>query len=153
MKLAKFLSATPLLLCASVFAQSATLTPANFEALGTASVAETLETLRKDSTRIFAEHSGWLVGEKRIEGGSELWSFVPESHEAYPSAIQRLITDGEEGLQITMNIQCDASQQACDDLNTLFSVMNENLIGVSKSAPPIRNPDSLVEDKVKPSDN
>jgi len=125
------------------FAQSAPLAPANLETMGTSTVAETLAKLKEDPARSFAVHGGWLVGEKRIEGGSELWSFVPEDHEAYPSAIQRLITDGEDGLQIDMSIQCDASEKACDDLNTLFRVMNENLMGVSKSAPPVREPDRV----------
>jgi len=120
------------------FAQSSELAPANLETMGTSTVEETLTELKKDPDRVFATHDGWLVAEKRIEGGSELWSFVPEGHEAYPSAIQRLITDGEEGLQIDMSIQCDATLQACEDLRTLFRVMNENLIGVSKNAPPVR---------------
>ena len=118
------------------------LQPANLETMDTATVSETLAELKKDAHRVFADHGGWLVGEKLIEGGSELWSFVPKEHEAYPSAVQRLITDGDGGLKIVMNIQCDAPQQACDDLDNLFTVMNENLIAVSKDAPGIREPDS-----------
>ena len=118
------------------------LEPADLETMNTASVAETLVELRNDSERVFVDHGGWLVGEKRIEGGSELWSFVPEGHEAYPSAVQRFISDGNGGLSIVMNIQCDAPQEACNNLDNLFSVMNENLIAVSKDAPPIREPDA-----------
>jgi len=68
--------------------------------------------LKKDPTRQFVDHNGWLVAEKRIAGGSELWSFTPADHEAYPAAVQRLITDGEDSLAITMNIQCDAAEDA-----------------------------------------
>jgi len=107
--------------------------------LGTATVEETLAELRKDPTRRFVEQDGWIVAEKRIAGGSELWSFVPEEHEAYPSAVQRVITDGEDSLAIAMSIQCDAAQGACERLSHLFAVMNENLIGVSKLAPEIRD--------------
>jgi len=137
----KTVLALQFLCCSAALAQAADLTPANLESMGTATVAETLAKLKEDAARTFVDQGGWLVGEKRIEGGSELWSFVPEDHEAYPSGVQRLITDGEEGLNIDMNIQCDASEQACDDLIKLFSVMNENLIGVSKNAPPVRDPD------------
>ena len=130
--------------CALAFAGAALAedpAPADLEAMNTDTVAETLSVLKSDDQRVFVDHNGWLVGEKRIAGGSELWSFVPEGHEAYPAAVQRLITDGDGGLKIVMNIQCDASQQACDDLTNLFSVMNENLIAVSKEAPPIRDPE------------
>lgn len=118
------------------------LTPADLETMNTATVADTLAELKNDVLREFANHNGWIVGEKRIEGGSELWSFVPEAHEAFPAAVQRLITDGDDGLKIEMNIQCDGPQEACDKLDNLFSVMNENLIAVSKDAPAIREPDS-----------
>lgn len=138
----------PTLLCLialNVSAQANELKPADIEAMNTASVADTLAELRNDVQRVFVDQNGWLVAEKRIEGGSELWSFVPEAHEAYPAAVQRLITDGDGGLKIEMNIQCDAPQQACDDLNTLFSVMNENLVAISKDAPPIREPDTAKQ--------
>ncbi len=114
------------------------LAPADLDALNTATVEETLIELKKDPERVFVDHNGWLVGEKRIEGGSELWSFTPEGHDAYPAAIQRLITDGDKALKIEMNIQCDAVKSACEDLEKLFSVMNENLIAVSEKAPAIR---------------
>ena len=118
------------------------MVPADLSSLGTATVEETLAELMKDPARTFADHAGWVIGEKRITGGSELWSFTPEGHDAYPAAVQRLITDGDEGLAIEMNIQCDATAEACGRLDTLFSAMNENLIAVSKEAPPIREPDA-----------
>lgn len=122
--------------------ESAVMVPADLDTMNTATVAETLATLKTDPARTFAEHGGWLIGEKRINGGSELWSFTPEGHDAYPAAVQRLITDGDEGLAIEMNIQCDATPEACKSLDVLFSVMNENLIAVSQEAPPIREPDA-----------
>jgi len=99
--------------------------PADLESLGTATVAETLAALKEDPLRVFVDHGGWLVGEKSIDGGSELWSFTPKDHEAYPAAVQRLITDGEDSLAIAMNIQCDAPTAACESLLELFTVMNE----------------------------
>lgn len=118
------------------------MVPAELSSLGTATVEETLAELKKDAARTFADHDGWIIAEKRIAGGSELWSFTPEGHDAYPAAVQRLITDDDEGLAIEMNIQCDAAPDACKSLDTLFSAMNENLISVSKEAPPIREPDA-----------
>ncbi len=116
---------------------------ANLDTMNTATVAEILTELKKDPARIFAEHSGWIVAEKSISGGAELWSFTPLGHDAYPAAVQRLITDADQGqgLAIEMNIQCDATPEACQSLENLFSVMNENLVAVSKEAPPIREPD------------
>jgi len=123
--------------CLTVIAEEGE--PVQLSELGTTTVAETLAELRKDSTRRFVDQNGWIVGEKRVTGGSELWSFVPEGHEAYPSAVQRVITDGEDSLAIDMAIQCDAPQAACERLDRLFTVMNENLIGVSKLAPEVRD--------------
>ncbi len=108
--------------------------PADLAAMNTDTVDATLAELRKDPDRVFAEHGGWLVGEKPILGGSELWSFTPEGHEAYPAAVQRLITDGDGSLKIEMNIQCDADAKACAALEELFTVMNENLIGATEIA-------------------
>jgi len=130
----------------NAFAENAK--PASLIEMNTATVADTLKVLQKDSSRRFVDHNGWLVAEKRIEGGSELWSFTPEDHEAYPAAVQRLITDGKESLAIEMNIQCDAPTDACDRLTELFTVMNENLIAVSKSAPGIIRPPHCIDNMV-----
>jgi len=141
----QYLIALLCLVALKVSAQANQQKPADFENMNTASVADTLAELKSDALREFVDQNGWLVGEKRIEGGSELWSFVPETHEAYPAAVQRLITDGDVGLKIVMNIQCDGPKQACEDLDILFSVMNENLVSMSKNAPPVREPDAAKQ--------
>lgn len=131
------LTKASLLACSIAAAQAQSMQPADLAAMKTDTVDATLVELRKDPDRVFAEHGGWVVGEKSIDGGSELWSFTPEGHDAHPAAVQRLITNSEgAALKIKMTIQCDAEASACEALEKLFTVMNENLIAVSEIAPP-----------------
>ena len=68
---------------------------------------------------------GWTV----IEDPStlSLWSFTSQGHAAHPAAIHRkIITEGDD-IFIKMDVLCEASKPACDQLAVEFNALNEQV--------------------------
>ena len=56
-----------------------------------------------------------------------LWSFSSPSYAAYPAAVKREIKEDEGGVYIHMNIHCEATKEACDQLARDFEKLNASM--------------------------
>ena len=68
---------------------------------------------------------GWTVASD--PSGPTIWSFPPKGHPAYPSAVKRQIENRAGGAYVNMNVLCEASKSACDDLVRSFQALNEQM--------------------------
>jgi len=56
-----------------------------------------------------------------------MWSFPPMNNPAYPAAVKRMIVQDASGISIKMDVLCQASQSACDNLVEDFKALNERV--------------------------
>lgn len=83
------------------------------------------ELLARKDAQSHIEGNGWLV----IEVPSELtiWTFTPETDPAYPAVVKRVVTHDADGESISMEVLCQASKSACDNLVRQFQQLNEQM--------------------------
>lgn len=65
----------------------------------------------------------WTVISIRSQG--EIWSFPPESHAAYPSAVKRKVFEKNGGIYLDTKVNCAASRSSCDNLVKDFVELNK----------------------------
>ncbi|WP_181242735.1 molecular chaperone DnaJ [Caulobacter vibrioides] len=57
-----------------------------------------------------------------------LWSFPGAKHPAYPAAVRREVVTGPDGkVYVQMQVLCEASKPACDDLVRSFQALNKKI--------------------------
>lgn len=57
-----------------------------------------------------------------------LWSFPDARHPAYPAAVRREVVTGPDGkVYVRMQVLCEASKHACDDLVRSFQALNKQI--------------------------
>jgi hypothetical protein len=96
--------------------------------IGYPTPADALAALRAKPNTIVRVEQGWVIVEDRADPeGFALWSFPPETHNAYPSAVKRVTYEKDGGVWITMAISCGASKAACDSLARDFEALNERM--------------------------
>ncbi len=98
--------------------------------IGYPSVAAALADLqgRKDVQASVQE--GWTIIAQQQP--RTLWSFPDAKHPAYPAAVRREIVTGPDGkVYVKMQVLCEASKLACDDLVRSFQAINKE-IGASR---------------------
>ena len=101
---------------------NAPLPEASQSTVGYESVAEALEALRSQRGIVFTTEEGWLIATD--EAAFTIWSFAPQDYRAYPAVVKRQVVARGSGSSIHMNILCEASKMACDDLVRDFAEMN-----------------------------
>jgi len=93
--------------------------------IGYESVAKALEALRARHDVSISVQGGWTLVDDTPN--KTLWSFSPPSYAAYPAAVKREIREEKGGIFIAMNIACEASKPACDQLVVDFQKLNETV--------------------------
>jgi hypothetical protein len=103
------------------------LPEASSSTIGYSSVAGALDDLHKQPGVKFSTQDGWTLA--MVEGSDTvtLWSFAPPGHPAYPSAVKRQLVNEPGGVSIKMDVHCEASKSACDDLVRSFEQLNERM--------------------------
>ena len=86
------------------------------------SVADALTALRAKPGVVFTTENGWLVATDRA--AYSIWSFAPKDYPAYPAVVKRWVIPQKVGSDIEMDVLCEASKEACDDLVRTFAKMN-----------------------------
>jgi hypothetical protein len=56
-----------------------------------------------------------------------LWSFAPKSHPAYPSAVKRRVFERDGSVRIEMDVLCEATEQACEQLVQEFQALTDQM--------------------------
>lgn len=94
--------------------------------IGYKSVADALNALKAQPDVTIRTDNNWTIFID--ERNFTIWSFAPTSHPAYPSVIKRQVTPRlGGGSEITMNVLCEASKPACDQLVRDFAALNNRL--------------------------
>ena len=126
-----------LLLLTTLAAAEEPLPEAGHSTIGYETVAEALAALRaKPGVQVTEQPDGWIV----VIDGRAVWSFPPDGHAAYPSAVRREAVERDGQVFIDMSVHCEAEKVPCDQLVREFTKMNEE---VGKQA---RNPDTATAD-------
>ncbi|MCH8614524.1 hypothetical protein LZ016_00165 [Sphingomonas sp. SM33] len=86
------------------------------------SVSDALTALRAKPGVVFTTENGWLIATD--EGAYSIWSFAPQAYAAYPAVVKRWVIPKQVGSEIRMDVLCEASKSACDDLVRTFAKMN-----------------------------
>jgi hypothetical protein len=94
--------------------------------IGYPTVAAALADLRSKPGVVFTTKDGWTVASD--EATTTLWSFSPAGYPAYPAAVKRQFVQENGQLSLKMNVQCEASKAACDDLVRTFQNLNAAMI-------------------------
>src|SRR5205085_3312625 len=86
------------------------------------SVSEALTALRAKPGVVFTTENGWLIATE--ERAYSIWSFAPNGYAAYPAVVKRWVIPKAVGSEARMDVLCEASKTACDDLVRTFANMN-----------------------------
>ena len=71
---------------------------------------------------VLTTENGWLIATD--EAALAIWSFAPENYPAYPAVVKRQAVPNGIGSIIKMDVHCEASKTACDNLVRTFAKMN-----------------------------
>ena len=86
-------------------------------------VSDALAGLRAKPGIVFTTENGWLIATD--DAAYTIWSFAPRGYPAYPAVVKRWVIPKQIGSEIRMDILCEASKQACDDLVRTFAKIND----------------------------
>ena len=101
--------------------------PATTSGIGYKNVSDAYEALSNKKGVKGFNQEGWVIFKDSSD--NSLWSFTPQVHPAYPSAIKRRVLEDEGQLFIEMKALCGAEKLACDELIRDFRKMNEKKEG------------------------
>jgi len=93
--------------------------------IGYPTVASAMQELRSRPGVVVSVRDRWTIIDDKA--ASTLWSFPPPSDPAYPAAVKRAVVKDGDGVSIRMNILCEASKPACDNLVLQFKKLNAAL--------------------------
>lgn len=97
------------------------------------SPAEALAALQSKPNVEISVQGGWTIA---YEAASHvLWSFSPQSHASYPSVVKRAVVERNGGVFIDMDVKCQATKQACDELVREFIHLNEAMRSSMQTKP------------------
>jgi hypothetical protein len=91
--------------------------------VGYPSVATALAALQARNDVKTSIQDGWTV----IEDGMTMWSFTPAGHPAHPSVAKRTLVEKNGGYSIVMNVLCQSTKSACDQLVADFEQLNDQM--------------------------
>jgi hypothetical protein len=92
------------------------------------STAEAIESLMADPSAAGSVQRGWAVFKRRDGDRTEVWTFTPEDHPAFPSVARRIgcrNADGSWGVRT--NLLCQSTKTACDALLQEYLLLDEQI--------------------------
>jgi hypothetical protein len=99
--------------------------------IGYPTVAAALADLRTKPEVEFSEQNGWTIAADKSH--FTLWSFAPQGYPAYPSVVKRTAVQTATGSNLKMDVLCEASKSACDQLMLEFQALNQRMQGSLQS--------------------
>jgi hypothetical protein len=93
--------------------------------IGYPTVAAALADLRTKPEVEFSEQNGWTLAADKSH--FTLWSFAPQGYPAYPSVVKRTAVQKGTGSDLKMDVLCEASKSACDQLMLEFQALNQRI--------------------------
>jgi hypothetical protein len=98
--------------------------------IGYPTVAAALTDLRTHKGVTFSTKGGWTVVDDPAT--HTFWSFPPQGHPAYPSAVRRQFVEENGGTDLQMQVLCESSKSACDDLVRTFERLNAQMAAYAR---------------------
>jgi hypothetical protein len=96
--------------------------------IGYHSPQEALDALKIKPGVTISLQQGWIVVQDPGAGDTfALWSFVPESHPAYPAVVKRSFEKIAGVFYVNMKVKCGGTKEACDSLVRDFQALNERM--------------------------
>jgi hypothetical protein len=131
--LINLLRATPLMgllaLSALAFAdgagRAAPIPEASGSTIGYPTPAAALDDLKRHPGVVIKSQNGWTVADD--EAAHTIWSFTPSDHPAYPAVVKRQLVQQGGGIAVKMDVLCNGSKAACDDLVRSFQALNAQI--------------------------
>ena len=93
--------------------------------IGYPSVADALGALKAREDMNISVEDGWTIITE--PGGLTIWSFSPPDQPAYPAVARRDFYQEGGAWYIKMDVRCEASKAACDQLQQDFEALNESM--------------------------
>src|SRR5262245_56981009 len=134
-------SAIVLLICICV-----SVSDQESSSIGYRTVAEAYTALRTDPDAKFSTQAGWVIVDVRKGPSNSLWSFTPNTHPAYPAVIRRTPTEFEGHIYLNMQVLCEATKRACDQLVEDFKKLNEQMLRDIQSRLTFQTPPGIVDE-------
>jgi hypothetical protein len=101
--------------------------------IGYPSVADALAALQAREDVFISIEDGWTIITE--PGGLTIWSFTPPDQPAYPAVAKRVFYQEEGAWFIKMDVRCEASKTACDQLQQDFEALNESMREAMEAGP------------------
>jgi hypothetical protein len=95
--------------------------------IGYTTVATALIAVRAISGIEIRTENGWLIATDSPM--RTIWSFAPEGHPAYPTAVKRTVVPAQKGSVVDMQILCESDKVSCDNVVLQFQEINRRLFG------------------------
>jgi hypothetical protein len=93
--------------------------------IGYPSVADALSALQAREDVFISMEDGWTIITE--PGGLIIWSFSPPDQPAYPAVAKRVFYREQGMWFIKMDVRCEASKTACDQLQRDFEALNDSM--------------------------
>jgi hypothetical protein len=93
--------------------------------IGYPTVAAARADLQSRKGVTISNKEGWTIVSD--PGASNIWSFVPEGHPAYPAVVRRHVYQTAAGVMMDMKVLCQSIKGACDDLVRAFEELNAQM--------------------------
>ena len=113
------------IVCTSCLSQIVPLPEANASTIGYKTVADALAALEANPNVQISVQGGWTIASD--EGTKTIWSFAPKNDPSYPSAVKRTMKEHDGRVFVDMNILCQTSKPACDQLVLQFRQLNDRM--------------------------
>jgi hypothetical protein len=108
---------------APCFSQSKLLPETANPSIGYATVEKAFSALSGKTGVQISVQGGWTIASDKE--AKTIWSFTPKDHPAHPSVVKRTIAERDGSIYVDMNILCEASKAACDQLVSEFNDLND----------------------------
>lgn len=95
--------------------------------VGYPTVAAALAELRTKSGVEVSVQNGWTIIADKSH--FTIWSFAPPGYPAYPAVVKRAAVQTAAGVNMQMDVLCEASKSACDQLMLEFQALNQRVQG------------------------
>ena len=96
-------------------------------------VAATLAAVKAQAGVTLRMQNGWTIVDDKTH--ATFWSFPPLGNPAYPSAVRRTVVEKDGAVTLKMDVQCEATKTACDNLVRDFQAINARVASGSAAAP------------------
>jgi hypothetical protein len=108
-----------------------TLSEAPESSIGYETVAAALKAVQAKQGMETRVENGWLVV---IDTSARIiWSFAPQGHPAYPTAVKRTVVPTKEGRStIETKVLCESDKVSCDTVVLQFQDLTNRALGRSR---------------------